>query len=139
MLNRERGEVALVIGSKSYILRPTFDTLIAIEEVTDKGAIELLQGIQTQTLKFGDMVKALWVAAKRNKSNLDVPSMEKLGVALQKDIGMVQAARVLLNFLGNAVSTEQQLKEALEESGNDTKDPKEPDPLEGEPSQEKTD
>ena len=56
MPNKGRGEVELEVDGRSYVLRPSFETLSAIEDATDKGAAELLLSVGLAKMKPGDVV-----------------------------------------------------------------------------------
>lgn len=45
MANKERGEKRVTVGGKDYTLRPTFDALCELEEVTGKKIDGLLQAM----------------------------------------------------------------------------------------------
>lgn len=45
MANGQRGEVAVTVGGKSYTLRPTFDALCELEEVSGKPIDDILKGM----------------------------------------------------------------------------------------------
>ncbi len=46
MANRQRGEVGVVIDGKSYVLRPTFDSLCELEDLVDKPIDEIFKVLQ---------------------------------------------------------------------------------------------
>jgi hypothetical protein len=46
MANKERGELAVTVGGKSYTLRPTFDSLCELESQVDKPIDVILAGVQ---------------------------------------------------------------------------------------------
>ncbi len=125
MPSKARGEVELKLDGRTYVLRPSFEIMSAIEDATEKGTIELLTQIQNQTVKMKDVVASLWIAAKRSK-NRDVPTIERFGENIRSEFGLVEAWRVLRDFLGVAVSTDKQLEEAeakiAAEEEEDTKD-----------------
>jgi len=45
--NEQRGEVDIEIGGRSWVMRPGFSAVSAIEKQTGKSLIELLQGLQS--------------------------------------------------------------------------------------------
>lgn len=121
MPNKGRGEVELTVDGRTYVLRPAFETLSAIEDATDKGVGELILSITTSSHKFKDVVTTLWIAAKRSK-NRDVPGLVEFGELIRTEMGMIPAARLMAEFLGNASISDKQLSVIEQEAENDTKD-----------------
>ncbi len=123
MLNKARGEVELKVDGRSYILRPSFKVLSAIEDATQKSTMELLAGIRSGRPLMKDIVVTLWVAAHGNKDNRDVPGVEDFGESIRRKEGLIKVGSVMLAFLGSSVATDEQLKDAIEqEEESDTKD-----------------
>lgn len=121
MSNKGRGEIELRVDGRSYVLRPSFETLSAIEDATDKGAAELLLSVGRSTMKLGDVVTVLWLAAKRSK-NRDVPDIGKFGEKIRTELGMIKASRLMSEFLTNGVSSDKQIELAAQREEDETKD-----------------
>lgn len=109
-VNRARGEIEFEVDGRSYILRPSFELLSVVEDATDKGAIELLQLLQTDRCRSKDTVTTLWIAAKANKNNKNVPEIEEFGENIRNEIGLIPASRIMLKFLTVALSTNKQIQ-----------------------------
>ena len=135
MVNKARGETELKVDGRTYILRPSFETLSAVEDATQKGTMDLLAAIRRGRPRMKDIVVTLWVAAKANKDNRDVPEIEEFGELIRRGQGLIPAGKVMLEFLGSSVATDKQLREAEEEA--DEEKTKDPDP--SKPSEEPTD
>lgn len=50
MANRERGEVGVTVGEKAYTLRPTFDSLCELDQLTGKTIDDLYRDIDAGKL-----------------------------------------------------------------------------------------
>lgn len=50
MANTERGEVSVTVGGKKYTLRPSFDSLCELEDLTGKGWDEWQECVQRRRL-----------------------------------------------------------------------------------------
>ena len=125
MPNKGRGEVKLEVGGRSFILRPSFELMTAIETATDKSVAELIVGLGSTT-KLTDLVTVLWVAATRSK-NRDVPPIEKLGEQILGEFGYAGAHTIVRDFLITGSSSDKQYeviqKEILQaEEASETKD-----------------
>lgn len=122
MPNKGRGEVELTVGGRTYVLRPSFETMAAIEDATDTGAVDLLtRGREnTASLKMNHVVTVLWVAAKKSK-NRDVPPIEEFGELLRTKMGLIKAMTIMLHFLGNSLCSDKQREEAEAAAEDETR------------------
>lgn len=53
--NAARGETTLLLGGKSYRLRPSYAAIVAIEDELGRSAIELLRASNAMALSYEDM------------------------------------------------------------------------------------
>lgn len=118
MPNKGRGEIEFEVGGRSYILRPSFETLAAIEDATDKGAAELLLSVNTLTQKVKHVVATLWVAAKRS-GNGTLPGLNEFGELIRSDLGMAAASSIMREFLSIACCSDKQIAEAEDKENED--------------------
>jgi hypothetical protein len=128
VVNKARGEVELEVGGRSYVLRPSFETLSAIEDATGKGAMDLILSIRSTTITMKDIVVILWIAAKGSK-NKEIPKVAEFGEDIRRGQGLTAAGWIALGFLSSSISTDEQMEEAAKEAEEgDTKDvdPSEP-------------
>lgn len=91
-VNKERGEAALDLGGKTYRLVPTYTNLVALEEATGMGLIEMVQKHDDQSLRVNDLAKALSIVAEPEISE------EGAGEAIVKG-GIVDVMNSLSLFL----------------------------------------
>jgi len=56
MVNTARGEVALVLGRESYILRPTFGAVCAIEDALDTNLYEIGRKLELAEITARELV-----------------------------------------------------------------------------------
>ena len=131
--NKARGEQELEVDGRSYVLRPSFETLSKIEDITNRGAIELIGQIREQTISMKNIVVILWMAAK-GSGNRDVPGITEFGEFMRRGQGLAVVGFVALGFLSASISTDQQLEEAAAEAKALEDDPSDSDP--SEPSEE---
>lgn len=136
LANTKVGERELELDGKTYVLRPSFEFMQAVESLTGRGTSELLMDINMGRPKATEIVQVLWLAADRN--NKKVPSFGKFGEILSREIGIVNAGLVAGILLQNGVLSDKQqeavaekiqaeedaLKEA--EEGSEDPDPKQP-------------
>jgi hypothetical protein len=53
--NIERGEVAIILDGKEYVMVPSYENLVKIEVATGKSIVVLLRSIATLTCSLSDM------------------------------------------------------------------------------------
>lgn len=58
------GEVALVVMSKPYNVKPSFRFLTRVEEATDKSILEIAQGMSNGRVRIGHLAQILYVAVQ---------------------------------------------------------------------------
>jgi len=85
--NPVRGETSLVIGERPYVLRPSFEALIAAEE--ELGSLfALVERAAEGALTIVQMTALLWHCLPAD----DRPDREELGRALLA-MGLIEAAK----------------------------------------------
>ena len=82
MANKERGEVAVSIGGKDYILRPSFSALVEIERRTGQTILEIATNLSAARIGVADLVAVLFSAIKAGQT--DWPEYDVLGEMVVK-------------------------------------------------------
>lgn len=75
-------EVTFELLGKSYTVRPEFRKVAAIENMTGKGTIEILQDIAESKFKLTDMVHVLFCMAGDQRLTVDKVASEVMGNAM---------------------------------------------------------
>ena len=71
--NGKRGEVSLTLDGKDYVLRPSFEAILEIEDATGKGLVEIVRAALQQRLtisEIGTVTAALMRAWGREVDDL---------------------------------------------------------------------
>lgn len=74
MANEVRGEVEIKLGGKRYSLRPTYEALAEIENLTDAGLIKLAGRFQEGDIRIKDVVAIIWAGMGD-----DAPAIDEVG------------------------------------------------------------
>ena len=64
MANQQRGEVELKLGDQTYIMRPTFEALCAIEARLGVGLLEIAERMAERRIGLGDATVIIFETAK---------------------------------------------------------------------------
>lgn len=109
IINTERGEVALKLGSTVYPMRPSFEAVIGFEQQTGKSLVELLRLAVSQQLHLADMAAiatfAIRAAAKEGEDRELLTSVQADRMAeVIFENGYTQAIPAIVDLLVNAVS-----------------------------------
>lgn len=95
--NPRRGEADLVVADKTFILRPSFENLVAVEE--ELGSLfALVERASDGTLRFSEITALLWhciVADPR-------PTRDAVGEAVL-EIGLVSATQPVRSILAQVL------------------------------------
>lgn len=97
MANPHRGEVDLVVGEQTYVLRMSINEIVQLESLLDKGVNEISAILgNDQDVRIGAWRAALWAALQANHKGLTLEAagdimgeagmpevMAKVGEALQ--------------------------------------------------------
>ncbi len=134
MPNKGRGEVELEVDGRTYVLRPSFETMAAIESALDISGSELMTKGRNDpsSPKLIQMVTVLHLAIKGTKENKRVPTIARFGESMRRELGVTGTCNVMMSFLVNSILSDAQ-REKIEaqfaEDEDDDKD-KESDPSE---------
>ncbi len=106
--NTKVGELDLELGGKSYVLRPSFEVMQAVENLTGKACSEIIMDINRGTPRATEIVQVLWSGASRN--NKKVPAFGKFGQLLSREMGIPNAGALAGIFLTNGMLSDDQLE-----------------------------
>lgn len=76
MPNRERGEVSLVVGDRTYTLRPTLTAYCSLEERLDKTHVEVIREAARGSMR---MVRALVWSYLQDRHADEIDTFESAG------------------------------------------------------------
>lgn len=97
MANPHRGEVEIVLGGKTYVLRPTFDSLAAIERATDTRLLPLTRRFMELDFGIVDVAQIIQAAA------VEKPPRDELG-RLILEAGLAEIGGPITRFLAGALN-----------------------------------
>lgn len=98
-MNKIRNETKLVLGKDEYILRPTFDCMVAIEEATGKALPSFVHAIFTQTVGVKDTVIIIVEGTKAAGKAMSASEASEL----IQEYGILQVQEGLTDFLTTAL------------------------------------
>lgn len=98
-MNKLKSEVEVVLGDVKFVLRPTFEALVAIESNTGKSILRLIQEMSVADGKLVDLFHVLKEGSKAAGKELDDNVIKEL--ILKNGIPAVQAQ--LVTFFENAL------------------------------------
>jgi hypothetical protein len=101
-VNLSRGEVAIVLGGKSYVMRPTFDAIRKMESLAGKGVIKIAARFQEQDFSVSDVAAVITAGINANPDN-DRVSLDMVGVAIVAE-GLVSFLEPAAKFVGGAIT-----------------------------------
>ena len=102
MANKQRGEMALKLGPKKYVLRPSFQLLCEIEEALDVGLITFARRLMAGEFGVREIATVFAVAVR----DQDGPDTEETGKLIIQD-GVAGYVGTLTDFLTTALSGNQ--------------------------------
>ena len=111
MANKQRGEMALNLGPKKYVLRPSFQLLCEIEEALGVGLITFARRLMAGEFGVREIATVFAVAVR----DQDGPDTEETGKLIVQD-GVAQYVGTLTEFLTTALSGNQ--KEGPQREGH---------------------
>ena len=118
MANKHRGEVELVIGEKTYTLRPTFTAMVEFEDKASTTVMQALTDVaEHQKFPFKVAAAAVWSGiGGATKPGVKRPSFEEIGAEIHQH-GLFKLMPEIFKYLSGAIATEDDLK-AQEEAAN---------------------
>jgi hypothetical protein len=109
--NKHRGEVEIILGGKSYTMRPTFEALVEFEDKAGTTAYEVMSALASrQAVGFKVMAAAVWsgIRAGWNEPGR-APSFIEVGEAIRKD-GIAAVLPAFGQYLSNALTSESDMR-----------------------------
>jgi hypothetical protein len=99
--NKHRGEVAITLAGKPYVLRPTFQAQCEIEDLTGRGMMALLDRFVRRQFGARDVAAVLYAGMKAGGES--GATFEKVGEMAVED-GLVNFTTAVGDFLTNAIT-----------------------------------
>lgn len=120
--NPERGEQALVVDGKRYVLRLTLASMVELEEVFGRTFVQAFEGTQAASRSMRDLVLMLWTAlrdAHPEVATSDKASVKKIATLIDGAGGL----DVVGAQLSALVALNQQPPELAPQDGGDARPP----------------
>lgn len=106
MANALRGQIELVIGDKTFLLKPTFEVLASLENELGKSIYGILTDLSNpRTSKVGDVAKVIHIASGKKES---VNTIGELIVGQ----GPHKCLTTVFEFLSRSIASDQELEDA---------------------------
>lgn len=118
MANKYRGELEVSLNGKSYLLRPTFEALVEFEDKAGMTAYEAIRLVtERNAAPMKSVAGAFWAGIKAAwaPDGGRCPSYGEVGAMIQRE-GLANLLVPYLQFLTNALSSDNDLKQAAAES-----------------------
>lgn len=106
--NAERGEITLTLDGAEFVLRPSNEAIMAFEEATGKGLLQLAQESLRGALRLGEVAQIAteciraWGRATGQKSSQGVNALRIAELITEADGGFVTACKVISAMLSLA-------------------------------------
>jgi hypothetical protein len=100
--NPDRGEVAITLGGKSYVMRPGFDAMRKLEAMAGKSVVKILGRFQDQDFSIIDVAAVITAGINANRDNERV-TFEQVGELIANE-GMLLALNPAAQFIGIVVT-----------------------------------
>jgi hypothetical protein len=101
MANRERGEISVTLGGKSYPLRPTFEAQCEAEDICGRGIVEMANRFQES--KYGIREVAALIFTSMRAAGETGATFEAVGRLVAAE-GIAAVKDAYLALLAEAVS-----------------------------------
>lgn len=106
MANALRGQIDLVIGDKTFLLKPTFEVLASLENELGKSIYGILTDLSNpRTSKVSDVAKVIHIASGKKES---VKVIGELLIAQ----GPHTCLSAVFEFLSKSIASDQELEDA---------------------------
>ncbi len=100
MINKERGEVELKLGSTSYAMRPTVTAMVSIEKELGERLIPIANRMHIGDYGMNDAFVICLAGIRASGNDVDEDEFE----ILVAKYGLKQLTLPILEFIGNCVS-----------------------------------
>jgi len=97
-------EVSITIGEEEYLLTPSFQAIIDIEQRTGKAITAIIYAAQSSIISFSDIVTIVWAGIKANYKATkpaemkNLPKWDDLAENIQK-VGFAKVLPGVLEFM----------------------------------------
>jgi len=123
MANKQRGEVTLELAGKKYTLRPSFEAICELEDLLDKGIMEIVSILHSGNVRLKFIAAVIW-AGMWGYDKDKTPTFIEVG-ELVMETGITEVITqgdadggALANFLLNGVTGDSKSKSEGSSSGN---------------------
>ena len=123
-MNKVRGETTITLGDRSVVLRPTFEVLVEIEEITGLSAPLLLRRFAFNDVRVRDLAAIVWASAKAVDAEA-AGSFVAMGEAIVR-VGVAELIAPIGDFYAGSLAAGDTA--AGEDAGNDNEADGDPPP-----------
>lgn len=108
--NEERGEISLVLDGGTFVLRPTYEAIMAFEEATRKGLLQLARDAVNGELRTAEVAHIVteciraWGRATGQKSAQGVNALRITELVQESELGLRGAMDTLAALLSLAAT-----------------------------------
>lgn len=100
MANPHRGEVAVTLGDREYVMRPTFEAMAQIEEELGAGLVAIASRLHSGQYGARDVAAVLIAGIKAERGRMRRDTVQNAIVAQ----GVLAFAVPVATFLGNCLT-----------------------------------
>ena len=108
MVNKNRGEIGITLGTKQYIMRPSFQALCSIEGEVEKSMVDMLLNLENNKLKLTEIESIVRNGIAAYEKNPPIES-ENIGSLICAS-GIINIMPKIIAFLELAVGIKSEVK-----------------------------
>jgi hypothetical protein len=98
--NEHRGEIELLLGDQTLVLRPSYTAIAEWENATSQGSVQLLYRMSTATYRLAEIVAVVGAAARAGGRKI---SDQKVGELLVEH-GVIEAVPAVARMVAGAMT-----------------------------------
>lgn len=100
MANARRGEVDIRLAGKKYVMRPTFDALAAIEDMTGRSLQITGQSVMAGSVRAVEIAAVILCGIRAVDPDTDL-TVSDIGTAIMDDGGVAAVRQPVIDFLAD--------------------------------------
>lgn len=102
MANPLKGEIDLKLGSESYKVRLTVDSIMQIETAVGCGIIKLAQKMSDGDIRLSDLVTVLTFSLRNGGNNIT----DKDVIKIVQNVGIVETTKAVAEIIAKSLSND---------------------------------
>jgi hypothetical protein len=100
MANARRGEVEIRLAGKKHVMRPTFEALASIEDMTGRSLQVMGHAIQAGTIRASEISAVILCGIRAQNPDTDL-TVADIGEAIMAEGGFAAVQQALVDFLAD--------------------------------------